>query len=33
MQSLGIEKLEGAEIGARLQQARLRSIKKTIGRD
>ncbi len=33
MPSLGIEKLEGAEIGMRLQQARLEAIKKSIGRD
>jgi tRNA nucleotidyltransferase (CCA-adding enzyme) len=33
VQSLGTQKLEGAEIGARLQQARLEVIKKTIGRD
>jgi len=33
LQSLGVEKLEGAEIGARLQRARLEAIKKTIGRD
>ncbi|MGA9855235.1 MAG: multifunctional CCA addition/repair protein [Gammaproteobacteria bacterium] len=33
MQSLGGEKLEGAEIGARLQRARLDVIKKTAGRD
>jgi tRNA nucleotidyltransferase (CCA-adding enzyme) len=33
MPSLGTEKLEGAEIGARLQQVRLEVIKKTIGRD
>ena len=33
MRSLGAEKLEGAEIGARLQCARLEAIRKTIGRD
>jgi len=33
LHSLGVEKLEGAEIGARLQRARLEAIKKTIGRD
>jgi tRNA nucleotidyltransferase (CCA-adding enzyme) len=32
-QSLGAEKLEGAEIGARLQRARLAAIKHSIGRD
>ena len=33
IRSLGAEKLAGAEIGARLQRARLEAIKKTIGRD
>ncbi|MDE2090560.1 MAG: multifunctional CCA addition/repair protein [Gammaproteobacteria bacterium] len=33
VQSLAAEKLAGAEIGARLQRARLDAIRKTIGRD